>query len=241
MSTASPKLHVLPSPEALYKESAARVLSLGQQAIAERGSFHMALAGGSTPRALYKLLARNAAQLDWSRVQLYFGDERCVPPDHPDSNYRMVREALLDRLYTQPVVHRMAGEKAPAEAAADYTEILRRNLPADGLDLALLGLGGDGHIASLFPGSATLDDRKHSVLADFIISMNSWRLTLTLPVFDQARQLMLLVSGASKAHVIEQVFNGHASSRLPVQRLHPRGALEWFIDDAAAALIPQPE
>lgn len=242
MPRTAPQLHVLPDPEALYRATAARVLELGTQAIAERGTFHLALAGGATPQGLYMLLSSPelAGRLDWTKVHLYFGDERHVPPEHQDSNYRMVRESLLERLPATPQVHRIAGELAPEQAAADYAALLDRQLPADGFDLVLLGLGPDGHIASLFPGSDTLNQRKQKVRADYVPKLNSWRITLTLPVLNHARHLLLLVSGAHKADVLRHVLRNIAHANpLPVEMLRPQGQLEWFVDAAAARHIDQ--
>lgn len=238
MPRPTPQLHILPDPDALYRAAAERLLELGNQALAERGAFHLALAGGTTPRGLYALLGSEAARLDWSRVHLYFGDERSVPPEHRASNYRMVREALLDRLSAAPQVHRIAGELAPQRAAADYAALLRRHLPADGFDLVLLGLGPDGHIASLFPDGAALHQRQQTVVADYVPKLDSWRITLTLPALNRARHVMLLVSGAHKADVLRHVLCNIADANpLPVEMLHPKGPLEWFIDAQAARHI----
>lgn len=242
MPRTAPQFHVLPDPDALYRAAAERLLELGKRALAERGAFHLALAGGATPRGLYLLLSSPelAGRLDWTQVHLYFGDERSVPPEHQDSNYRMVRESLLERLPAAPQVHRIAGELTPEQAAADYAALLERQLPADGLDLVLLGLGPDGHIASLFPGSDSLNQRKHKVSADYVPKLNSWRITLTLPVLNHARHLLLLVSGTHKADVLRHVQRNitHANP-LPVEMLRPQGQLEWFVDAAAARHIDQ--
>lgn len=240
MSRSAPQLHVLPDQAALFHAAAARVLELGAQAIAERGSFHLALAGGTTPQGLYALLssAELAGRLDWAKVHLYFGDERGVPPEHRDSNYRMVRENLLAHLPVAPQVHRIAGELPPEQAAADYAALLHKQLSAAGFDLILLGLGPDGHIASLFPGSDALNQRKQPVVADYVPKLDSWRITLTLPVLNHARHVILLVSGAHKADVLRHVLHNisHANP-LPVEMLRPKGQLEWFVDAQAARHI----
>ena len=240
MTSAAPVLHTLPNQAALYRAAAERLLALGTAAIAEHGAFHLALAGGATPQGLYTLLSTDelAGRLDWAQVHLYFGDERCVPPDHHDSNYRMVRESLFDRLPVAPQLHRISGELTPEQAAADYAALLRRQLPAAGFDLILLGLGPDGHIASLFPGSDTLHQQRQTVVADYVPKLDSWRITLTLPVLNRARHLLLLVSGAHKADVLRHVLRNisHANP-LPVEMLRPRGSLEWFIDAPAARHI----
>jgi len=235
-----PQLHILPDQAALYRAAAERVLDIGAHAIAARGAFHLALAGGATPQGLYALLsgAELSQRLDWPQVHLYFGDERAVPPDHADSNYRMVRESLLERLPAAPQVHRIAGELTPEQAAADYAAQLARHLPAGGFDLILLGVGPDGHIASLFPGSDALNQRKQTVVADYVPKLDSWRITLTYPVLNRARHVMLLVSGAHKADVLRHVLRNitHASP-LPVEMLRPQGQLEWFVDAPAARHI----
>ncbi len=240
MTSAARVLHTLPNQAALYRAAAERLLALGTAAIAAHGAFHLALAGGATPQGLYTLLGTDelAGRLDWTRVHLYFGDERCVPPDHHDSNYRMVRESLLDRLPVAPQLHRINGELAPEQAAADYAALLHRQLPAAGFDLILLGLGPDGHIASLFPGSDTLNQRKQTVTADYVPKLDSWRITLTLPVLNHARHLMLLVSGAHKADVVRHVMRNIAHANpLPVEMLRPQGVLEWFVDADAARYL----
>lgn len=234
------QLHVLPDQAALFRVAAERLLELGIQAIAERGAFHLALAGGATPQGLYALLSSPAlaGRLDWGRVQLYFGDERSVPPEHRDSNYRMVRESLLDHLAAAPQVHRIAGEQAPEQAAADYAALLQRQLPADGFDLILLGLGPDGHVASLFPGSDALNQHRQAVVATYVPTLDSWRITLTFPVLNHARHLLLLVSGAHKADVLRHVLHNIAHANpLPVEMLRPKGQLEWFVDAQAARHI----
>jgi len=240
MPRTAPQLHILPDQAALFHAVAERLLDLGAQAIAERGAFHLALAGGTTPQGLYALLSRPelADRLDWPQVQIYFGDERCLPPEHHDSNYRMVREALLDPLPRKPQVHRIGGELPPEQAAAEYAALLRRQLPADGFDLVLLGLGPDGHIASLFPGSDTLNQGRQKVVADYVPKLDSWRITLTLSALNRARHVLLLVSGTHKADVLRHVLRNitHANP-LPVEMLRPKGQLEWFIDAPAARHI----
>lgn len=239
MASGAPSIHILPSVEALYRASAERLLAIGNAAIAERGSFHLALAGGTTPRGLYRQLSTPElnSRLDWSRVHLYFGDERCVPPDHSDSNYRMVRESLLPGLPQPPAaVHRIAGELPPAQAAADYARQLHAALPAGRFDLVLLGLGPDGHMASLFPGTAALAVRDTAATAVYVERLASWRISLTLPLLEQARHLMLLVAGAGKAEVVAQALGDPGpTTALPIQWLRPQGALEWYLDTAAAS------
>ncbi len=242
---ASPPVHVHPDPATLARAAAQRFVNLARSAISRRGVFHVALAGGNTPRRLYQTLAappwREA--VDWSCLQVFFGDERAVAPDHPDSNYRMARENLLDHLPIPAThVHRMKGESPHLETAAtEYEELLTRMLPvAEGgvpcFDLILLGLGPDGHIASLFPGTPVLEIHDRWVAPVYVDKLRSWRLTLTLPVLNRARHLLLLVAGAAKNAIVCDVFARREDApRYPVERLSPRGTLEWFLDEAAAA------
>lgn len=230
--------------QATAAAAADRWEALAAQAIRERGAFHVALAGGSTPRALYRLLATlpRRQRTDWRAVRIWFGDERCVPPDHPDSNYRMARETLLSPLdFPSARVHRMHGEDDPLTAASEYEALLRRHLPrADRplapprLDLVLLGLGGDGHIASLFPGTAILDEESSLAAAVFVPQLSAWRISLTYPTIDAARQVMMLVAGADKADIVAAAFGARAAD-YPVGRLRPGAGIEWYLDSAAAA------
>lgn len=232
---------VFPDAERLAAAAAARWIALCHAALAARGVFHVALSGGSTPKRLYHWLARpdQQAVIDWTRVQLWFGDERAVPPEHTDSNYRMVRETLLDHIAIPPQnVHRMHAEPAHIEQnAVDYAAQLRQ-LPQDAagmsvFDLILLGMGPDGHTCSLFPGTPILHERARSVAAVHVQKLDSWRLSLTYPVLDAARQLLFLVAGADKAPMLRQVCRGAAD--VPVQGIRPRGEVEWYLDAAAAA------
>jgi len=206
------------------------------------------LSGGSTPRALYGLLAEPPFRetIDWPRVHLFWGDERFVPPDHPDNNYRAALEALVRRV---PIptenVHRIPTEATePEAAAAQYEDTLRRFFAApEGevprFDLVLLGLGPDGHTASLFPGSPALEEDSHLVVATYVPNLAAWRITLTLPVLLCARHVIFLVSGPDKAAVLRDVLDGpHDPQRLPAQLVRPQdGDLTWLVDEAAASLL----
>lgn len=241
------RLQVFADPDALAAAAARRWQSIAADAIARRGRFDVALAGGSTPRTLYRLLANPEwrASIDWGLVHFWFGDERCVPPDHGDSNYRMAREALFDAIDTPPAqIHRIEGERAPEEAARCYEDALRAHLPPDGaappqLDLVLLGLGADGHIASLFPGTGLLDETRRWVGANRVDRLDAWRISLTLPLLNAARHVLLLVSGEAKAAIVAEVLGQTrpAASRYPVERLRPARAVEWLLDAAAAARL----
>jgi 6-phosphogluconolactonase len=210
-----------------------------REAIAARGRFSIALAGGNTPRPVYEQLA--SADLDWTRVVVAFGDERCVPPDDPRSNYLMAKAALLDRAPIPAAnVLRMRGEDPPDEAAAHYAEDLRKTL-GEGwrLDLVLLGLGDDGHTASLFPGLVAVTETNRPAAACYVEVMGMWRLTLTPPAINAARRVAFLVSGAGKAGILHRVLQGPREPiELPAQAIRPteRPAL-WLIDAAAAAKL----
>ena len=224
-------------------EAAARDFAIrAEEAIDERGSFAVALAGGSTPKATYEALARDySGELDWGRVHVFFGDERTVPPDHEDSNYRMSHEALLSRV---PVggVHRMRGELQPAEAAAAYEEELREFSEQDefpSLDLILLGIGEDGHTASLFPETSALDVTDRWVVANPVLKLETTRLTLTIPVINAAKAVTFLVAGEGKAWALREILEGDADPRAyPAKLVHPEsGDLSWMVDRAAASLL----
>lgn len=227
--------------------AAARWAALADEAVRERGAFHVALAGGSTPRALYETLAGAPWRddIDWRASWIWFGDERCVPPTHEDSNYRMAQETLLSRVDCPPSqVQRMEGERDPHAAARDYQRLLEERLPREELpdlpprlDLVLLGLGPDGHIASLFPDTPILDQRGTLVDAVFVPRLSAWRVSLTYPLIEAARRVMMLVTGESKADIVAAVLADRAPE-LPVARLRPQGSIEWYVDRAAARGLP---
>lgn len=217
---------------------AAEFVRLAQQSAREKGRFAVALSGGSTPRSLYALLATPAfkQQVPWSEVHLFWGDERCVPPDHAESNYRMVREALLSKIEIPPGnVHRMAGEKEPRIAAAEYEAELKSFFHIapgvfPGFDLVLLGLGEDGHTASLFPGSDALAETERLVAATYVARLNAYRLTLTLPVLNHGAVVLFLVAGASKAAVVSEILRDDDPARFPAARVDPlNGRLVWLM------------
>lgn len=224
--------------------------TVAETALRERGRFTIALAGGATPRASYAVLAADARspkpRLDWSRAHVYWGDERCVPPDHPDSNYRMARETLLDVVpVPEAQVHRMRGEEEdPARAAALYETVLRASFDAAApevprFDLVLLGLGTDAHTASLFPGSPVLPETTRLVAAPFVEKLGTHRITLTPPVLNAARHVVFMVSGSTKAEALRDVLEGEERPDLrPAQCVRPdRGSLLWLVDAEAAARL----
>jgi 6-phosphogluconolactonase len=243
-----PQIVVRPSLEALSREAAARLQRLAAESIAAAGRFSVALSGGSTPLVLYRLLAEASFReaIDWSRVHLFWGDERFVPARDPDSNYGAAREAFVSRV---PIpadnVHPILTDTAdPETAAAQYEDTLRRffslsegEMPR--FDLILLGLGPEGHTASLFPGSAALDENKRPVVATYVPKLAAWRVTLTPPVLRCARNVMFLVAGPDKATVLRGVFEGpYDPHSLPAQLVRPeKGNLTWLVDEAAASLL----
>jgi 6-phosphogluconolactonase len=223
-------------------EAAARMfVEEARRRIDESGRFAVALAGGSTPEVTYEILAREYGgpeDLDWSKVHAFFGDERSVPPDHEDSNYRMAREALLSHV---PVgsVHRMRGEMEPREAAALYEKELEEFFGGPPvLDLVLLGIGEDGHTASLFPGTPALDARDRWAVENPVEKLNTTRLTLTVPAVDAARKVAFLVAGEGKAEALEEILEGDANPhKYPAKLVRPEAEVAWMVDRAAARLL----
>lgn len=228
--------------EELARAAVRRWVELANESIRARNSFHVALAGGSTPKPLYELLRKE--DLDWDRIHLYWGDERDVPADHPDSNYRMVRETLIDHIpIPETNVHPIHVQADIETTVAEYRQVLDNiHRGASGqpcFDLIMLGVGDDGHIASLFPESSALTVTESPVVSVYVEKLNSWRVTLTYPVLNMARYLMLLVSGEAKAPVVARVFGSEAERKFPVQKLAPQGRIEWYLDRAAASELPE--
>jgi 6-phosphogluconolactonase len=264
-SQPSSEIIVLPDRAALAREAAARFVALAQSALATRGEFSVALSGGATPRDAYDLLASPefASRVDWARIHFFWGDERAVPPDHPDSNYRMAYETLLARI--QPParnVHRIRAELAPADAAREYEEELqnffqpqsaqrtqrKKENPATSvssmvnparIDLILLGLGADGHTASLFPHTRVLHERTRWVAAEYVEELEAHRITLTVPIINAAKNILWLVAGEDKAQTVREVLRGaHRPDDLPAQLIRPRdGRAVWLLDRDAAAQL----
>jgi 6-phosphogluconolactonase len=239
--------------DALSRAAADELAEIARGAAAERGVCHIALSGGSTPRRLFQLIARRgAAALPWRQLALWWGDERTVPPDHADSNYRMAREALIDPAAAFGLgasqVHRIAAELAdPAAAAAAYERELVAALGAPPrFDLVLLGMGPDGHTASLFPHSPALGETARWVVANPVTSPlvhgTTTRITLTAPAINAARRVRFLVGGADKAASLAQVLTGPRDpTRYPSQLVAPEsGDLVWLVDEAAASGLPAP-
>jgi 6-phosphogluconolactonase len=243
--TATPfEIVVLPDSKALAETGAREFARAAIEAISERGKFRVALAGGSTPRAMYQRLTRvpYRSSVPWERVRFFWGDERCVPPDSERSNYRMARETLLEPLGIAPEhVFRMKGEEAPARAAREYERVLRREFrgrPAR-VDLIFLGLGPDGHLASLFPGTTALAEDRRLVAANSVARFSEWRLTLTYRAINAARRIVFLVSGVEKAAPLATILRKRRGwQSLPASRVAPRrGSLLWLVDKAAASKL----
>lgn len=226
--------------EAVARAAASAVVEAAFRAIHEHGNFRLVLAGGRTPRAAYELLAGELrAEVDWRRVSLYFGDERCVWPDDEASNYRMAREALIEPLkLPTSAVRRMAGEVSPDKAAAEYDVELRRaredRRPA--FDLVLLGMGTEGHTASLFPGSPALREKHRMALHVVVPAEPADRLTMTPPALSSTRQILFLVTGEDKAEALAEVFTD--GSELPASLVSKLAPSRFLVDEAAAGKIP---
>jgi 6-phosphogluconolactonase len=232
-------IHCHADPDAVASAAAEHLAESARRASAERGKFRVALSGGNTPRLLYQRLALPAlgAAVDWSRWEIFFSDERCVPPDHPDSNYRMANDAWFARVpLPASNVHRIAGELDPAEAAARYAVELGEHP----LDLVLLGIGEDGHTASLFPGNAALAEREQRVVAVTSPVPPPQRISLSFRALNEARAALFLVTGASKSQRLAEVLAERVSAAgageglLPAARVKPRtGVVHFYVDQAA--------
>jgi 6-phosphogluconolactonase len=239
-----PEIVVLPDSDTLAHEAARRFVELAVEAVDSRGRFSVALSGGSTPRALYRLLAEEPqrGQIPWKGVHLFWGDERCVPPDDPGSSFRVADEAFISRVpLPSDNVHRVRGELAPEVAARAYANALDDFFcgPHARLDLVLLGLGEDGHTASLFPGSDALHETARLIAAvrAHYQDRPADRVTLTLPAINSARHVLFLVTGSGKARIAQAVLEGD-QGLYPAQQVRPTaGALTWLLDAAAASRL----
>jgi 6-phosphogluconolactonase len=246
MSTA-PEVRRLSTPQELFHAAAEEVLAVAQNAIAERGRFTIALSGGSTPKNLYTLIAANAStSLPWNQIFFFWGDERHVPLDDPDSNYRMAKETLLSKVPVPAAnIFPIPAENPDAKAAAAaYEQTVRKffggaagEVPR--FDLILLGMGPDGHTASLFPETEALQENSRLVVANWVDKFNTSRITLTLPVLNAARNVLFLVSGADKATVLREVLEGSGpGEKFPSKLVRPsQGKLIWLVDRAAASQL----
>ena len=235
----SPNVCVFEDPRGLAEAAAKAFAAEAERSVREKRRFAVALAGGSTPKALYELLATEYRDaLDWSKLHAFFSDERCVPPDHEDSNYRMAYVALLSRV---PVgsVRRMRGELDPPRAAALYEEELKAYFGGPpSFDLILLGIGEDGHTASLFPQSPALEVRDRFVVENPVEKLRTTRLTLTIPAINSARKVAFLVAGEGKAEALKESLEGAADPHdYPTKLVRLSNGPDWFVDRAAASFL----
>ncbi len=243
---------VFRTPPGLATGAGEFIATVMRQAVAAHGTCTVALAGGNTPRAAYETLAGgdHRKSMPWPQVHFFWGDERMVPPDHELSNFRMAQEALLQHVSVPPEnIHRIKGELAPENAAQDYRAELQRFFePRAALsasrfpifDLILLGLGEDGHTASIFPGTHAVWENSRTAIAVFVPHLNQWRVTLTLPVLNQSRQVAYLISGKAKAQIVAAILKSeHDRVPWPAARVRPaHGELHWLLDAEAASLLP---
>lgn len=240
-----PEILVLPSSAEQFRAAAEKFCEVGKQAIRERGRYTVALSGGSTPKGLHQQLATSFSQeLPWEKVFFFWGDERHVPPDFPESNFRMAKETLLSKL---PIpaenIFRMPGEIPDAnQASGMYEQCLSEFFtPASGqfprLDFILLGIGPEGHTASLFPDTAALQEKQHFVVGNYVAVHSTWRITCTYPVLNHGRNVMFLVDGTGKAEIVRTALQD-PSANLPCQGIRPtEGNLMWYLDRAAGAKL----
>jgi 6-phosphogluconolactonase len=240
-----PDIRVFENPQSLFEGAAEEFASQATAAVRSRGRFTVALSGGSTPRSLYCLLATRAS-LPWDKIYFFFGDERHVPPDNPESNYRMARESLLSKVPIPPEnIFRVPAENPDTNKAADaYQQTLRTFFnTAPGsfprFDMILLGMGPDGHTASLFPGTAALQEKARWVVSNWVEKFKTDRVTLTLPVLNNAAVVMFLVSGRDKAGILKEVLEGtQPRELLPSKLIKPsNGELIWMVDQVAATQL----
>jgi 6-phosphogluconolactonase len=241
------EVRILSTPSDLFKVAATEFSRLAGDAVRARGRFCVALSGGSTPKTLYALLASGAVpSIPWDKICIFFGDERHVPPDHPESNFRMANEAMLSKVPLRPEnVFRIRGEEKDAAVAAKAYEqslvTFFRLKPGEfpRFDLVFLGMGPDGHTVSLFPGSLALEEKNRLVVANWVEKFKTDRITVTFPVINHAACVMFLVSGADKAQPLREVLESEASD-LPSKRVQPGdGKLLWLVDRAAAGALSQ--
>jgi len=242
-------VRILADANSIAQTAAAEFLEAAQQAVSEKGSFSVALAGGSTPKALYGLLATNPllqAKVPWSKIQFFFGDERHVPPTDEESNFRMAEEAMLGKALVDPKqVHRIKGEKRnAAQAAEEYEQDLRASFRLQGgefprFDLVLLGMGPEGHTASLFPGTKALKEERRLVVSNWVGKFYTDRITFTPPVLNNSARVIFMVHGEEKAPALKAVLEGpYEPEQLPAQIIQPKqGKVLWLVDPSAASML----
>lgn len=238
------EIKVTPDVTELIHEAAERIVAAAARCVRENDGFSIALSGGRTPQGLYELLASNAyrARIDWAKMHIFFGDERCVPPDSDQSNFRTANVAMLSKV---PVpagqVHRMRGEIDPQVAASEYGQLLKASFGDGGLDMVLLGMGDDGHTASLFPGTAALKELEHRCVANYVEKFKTWRITMTAPFINRAAAVIVLAGGKDKAARLHEVLEGPRDpERLPIQFIQPQaGTMTWLLDAGAAGMLEE--
>lgn len=237
------RLDIHPTFSELIQATAAQIASLVTGAVGARGRATIALSGGSTPRSVYALLGSEPfrSRILWKNVHVFWGDERCVSPESSESNYRMANEALLMHIaIPQQNVHRIKAEQSPSTAAKEYEAEIRRvfdlvDAALPRFDIVLLGLGDDGHTASLFPGTSVLNEQRKLVVDTYVEKLKAYRITLTLPVINNASHILFLVSGKGKATILRDVLKGD-NLLLPAQHVRPSaGELLWLVDQDAAS------
>ena len=242
-------VRILANQSAIARRAAQEFVQAATQAVSEKGSFHVALSGGSTPKALYSLLAEDAAlraQVPWDKMSVYFGDERSVGPDDADSNFRMASETMISKVPLKPEqIFRMKGEyKETERAAQEYEQDLRASFKiAEGqfprFDLVLLGMGNEGHTASLFPGTKALHETKRLVASNWVGKLYTNRITLTAPAINNAARILFMITGADKALALKGVLEGpYEPDQLPAQMIQPpNGQLLWLVDTIAGGML----
>ena len=237
-------IRIFSSIEEFEQKSAEEIAHLLQAAIRDRGVCHVVLSGGDTPKGIYRRLGTDPFKhlVDWSRVHVFFSDERCVSPDDPQSNYGMVQRELTTHVGIAPShIHRIQTEAGAEKAAMEYEEVLRTALgPGQRrFDVVLLGIGSDGHTASLFPSTDAIDEDQRWVRAVYVPRLSSWRVTLTFPAINSGREVFIFASGESKAAIVEQALTAQAPTKeIPVTLVHPRdGLLRWRLEKQAASKL----
>lgn len=237
----TPEIRLFTGPQGVADEAAELLTAVFKEAVTERGSFLLAVSGGSTPIPLFRLLASKeySSIIDWGRVHIFWADERCVPPGHKDSNFGAANDALISKVpIPQENIHRIKGELPPGEAARVYEEELRRYFTAGGLprfDIVLLGMGADGHTASLFPSSDALKEKGRLAVSVYVDKLKGHRVTLTLAVINNTANAVFLVTGREKADVVHEILRGEGVGRYPAGLVRPvDGRLVWLLDSDAA-------
>ena len=241
-------IRILKNLEQVSAGAAEEIIKIAVDAVEKRGLFRISLSGGSTPKTLYSKLAYDQdlkKQMPWQNTHFFWSDERTVPPDHPDSNYRMVEEAMFKHVsVSEPQIHRIHAEaEEPIHAAEEYENEIRQHFNVSApempqFDLVLLGMGPDGHTASLFPGTKALQEQKRLVVSNWVAKFNTYRITFTVPLINHAANVMFLVCGDDKAAALKAVLEGPYDPEVyPSQLIKPEGELIWFVDQAAGKLL----